>query len=98
LCGLRIQPEEEEARENLARYIIRACFCQQRMTYIPEESKVVHRSKDGKQEEAFDALEWMAGMCSHVPNKGEHMVCYYGYYSNLFRGKRRKQNRDEWIP
>jgi hypothetical protein len=21
-------------------------------------------------------------MCSHVPNKGEQMVRYYGYYSN----------------
>ena len=29
----------------------------------------------------FDALEWLAAMCSHVPNKGEQMVRYYGYYS-----------------
>jgi hypothetical protein len=46
----------------------------------------------------FDALEWLAAMCSHVPNKGEHMVGYYGYYSNVSRGKRRKQDLDEWIP
>jgi hypothetical protein len=26
----------------------------------------------------FDALEWLAAMCSHVPNKGEQMVRYYG--------------------
>ena len=23
---------------------------------------------------------------------------YYGYYSNVSRGKRKKQNQDEWIP
>ena len=37
-------------------------------------------------------------MCSHVPNKGEQMVRYYGYYSNVGRGKREKQNWDELIP
>ncbi len=40
--------------ENLARYIIRASFSQDRMTYIPEESKVLYRSKDGKKENIFD--------------------------------------------
>ena len=33
--GPRIQPGEEEATENLARYIIRASFLQERMTYLP---------------------------------------------------------------
>ena len=68
------------------------------MTYIPEQSKVIYQSKDGKEEKVFDALEWLALMCSHVPNKGEHMVRYYGYYSNVSRGKRKNQNQDEWIP
>jgi hypothetical protein len=47
---------------------------------------------------SFDALEWLAAMCSHVPDKGEHMVRYYGYYSNVSRGKRNKQNQDGLIP
>ena len=97
-CGSRIQPGHEEAMENLARYIIRASFSQERMTYIPEESKVIYQSKDGKDEKVFDALEWLAAMCSHVPNKGEQMVRYYGYYSNVSRGKRKKQDHDELIP
>jgi len=37
-------------------------------------------------------------MCSHVPNKGEQMVRYYGHYSNVSRGKRKKEDRDELIP
>jgi len=60
--------------EKLARYIIRASFSQERMTYIPEASEVIYRSKDGTEEKVFDALEWLAAMCSHVPNKGEQMV------------------------
>jgi hypothetical protein len=97
-CGARIQPGEEEAMENLARHIIRASFSQEGMTYIPDESKVIYRSKDGKDEKAFQALEWLAAMCSHVPNKGEQMVRYYGYYNNVNRGNRKKQNSDELIP
>jgi len=46
--------------ENLARYIIRASFSQERTTYIPEESKVLYRSKDGKKENIFDDPEWPA--------------------------------------
>jgi hypothetical protein len=68
------------------------------MIYIPEESKVSYQSKDGKEEKVFDALEWLAAMCSHVPNKGEQMVRYYGYYSNVSRGKRQKENQDNLIP
>jgi len=42
--GSRIQPGEEEATENLARYIIQASFSQEGMTYVQEESKVLEKS------------------------------------------------------
>ncbi len=32
----------------------------ERMTYIPEESKVIYQSKDGKEEKILDALDWLA--------------------------------------
>jgi len=37
-------------------------------------------------------------MCSHVPNKGEQMVRYYGYYSNVARGGRKISDQDRLIP
>ena len=46
----------------------------------------------------FDDLECLAAMCSHVPDKGEQMVRYYGHYSNVSRGKRKIQDQDELIP
>jgi hypothetical protein len=70
-CGPRIYPREETAMENLARYIIRASFSQERMSYVQEEGIVVYQSKDGKERKAFDALEWLGAICSHVPGKGE---------------------------
>jgi hypothetical protein len=84
--------------ENLARYIIRASFSQERMQYLDQEGKVVYISKDGKKTKIFPALEWLAAMCSHIPNKGEQMVRYYGYYSNVSRGKRQKYGNDDALP
>ena len=37
-------------------------------------------------------------MCSHVPNKGEQLARYYGHYSNVSRGRRRKAQTDDQIP
>lgn len=63
-CGLRIQPGDEKAMENLAQYVFRTSFSQERMNYIAKESKVVYRSKDWKSEKTFDALEFLTAMCS----------------------------------
>jgi len=77
-CGQRLFPRDETAMENLARYIIRASFSQEWiwMQYLAEPSKVVYRAKDGPDEKVFDALEWLAAMCSHIPDRGEQMVRY----------------------
>ena len=62
-CGPKIQPGDENAMENLVRCLVRASFSQERMTYVPEEPKVVYKSKDGKQKKIFNTLEWIAAMC-----------------------------------
>ena len=105
-CGNRISPKDNTAMENLARYIIRASFSQERMRYMEKEGTVVYKAKacpgrrsgDGKDQKTFPALEWMAAMCSHIPNRGEQMVRYYGYYSNVARGKRKETGTDDAIP
>jgi len=50
---------------------------------------------DGSQTKVLDALEWITTMCSHVPGKGEQMVRYYGYYSNVSRGRRKKVRTED---
>ena len=97
-CGNRISPKDDTAMENLARYIIRASFSQERMQYLDQEGKVVYAAKNGKSVKVFPAMEWLAAMCSHIPNRGEQMVRYYGYYSNVSRGKRQKEGSDDVIP
>jgi len=74
--------------ENLARYIIRASFSQERMQYLEQEGKVVYTAKDKKTSKVFpapvsgtgQAMEWLAAMCSHIPypEQGRTDVRYYG--------------------
>ena len=103
-CGKAIWPHNEDGLENLARYIIRASFSQERMTYIAAGesangvAKVIYESKDGKTSKTFDALDWLAQLIAHIPNRGEQMVRYYGFYSNKSRGLRKKASTDDVVP
>ena len=76
--GAKNPSRKKEAMENLARYIIRVSFSQERMIYLPEESRIIYRPKDNRQEKNFDALDWLV-----PPLAG---VRYYGFYSNVSRG------------
>ena len=86
------------------RRIIRASFSQERMTYITADdstdgvAKVLYESKDGKVTKTFNALDWLAQLTTHIPNRGEQMVRYYGYYSNKSRGLRKKAGTDDQVP
>jgi hypothetical protein len=35
------------------------------------------------------AIKWLRLLMNHIPGKQEHLVRYYGYYSNRSRGARR---------
>jgi hypothetical protein len=37
-------------------------------------------------------------MTSHIPDQREQMVRYYGFYSNVSRGLRQRENQDALIP
>jgi hypothetical protein len=105
---LRIHPREKKALENLAAYLIRASFSQQRMQYFPEKAQVVYHSKHGKEQKTYDALEWLAAMpaCAcphadrgtHVPQRRQQSVKYYDRYANSTRGRLRKRQHVDPIP
>ncbi len=83
------------------------------MTYVAANdsadgvAKVLYKSKDGKATKTFNALDWLAQLVTHIPNKGEQpveslkverMVRYYGYFSNKSRGLRKKAGTDDQVP
>jgi len=36
----------------------------------------------------FDPLDFLAEVTQHIPDMGEHLIRYYGWYSNKKRGQR----------
>jgi hypothetical protein len=47
------------------------------MTYVAAQdssdgvAKVIYQSKDANTTKTFDALDWLAQLVTHIPNKGE---------------------------
>lgn len=103
-CSNPIGPTYHEGIERLAQYIIRAPISQERMKYVPAEesadgvARVIYQAKDGHSSRTFLALDWLAQLITHIPNKGEQTVRYYGYYSNKSRGMRKKAGTDDKVP
>ena len=84
--------------ERLARYIMRPPISLERVQW-GGEGVVHYRAKgghDGRTQpagdaaEAFDPAEFVARVIMHIPEPRRHLVRYYGWYSNVSRGKRRK--------
>ncbi len=86
--------QDQPGREKLAQYILRAAFSQQKMCDHAKSRTVIYRSKMHRvlkrNFEMFPVLDWIAAVTAHIPNKGEHLVRYYGWYSNVNRGQRHK--------
>ena len=38
-----------------------------------------YRAEDGTREKVFDAHEWLAATCSHIPDRGKQMVRYCSF-------------------
>jgi len=98
-AAVRIGADDTIGRENLARYLIRAPFSMNKIRYDPAATTVIYKTKmvegPNRNFEIFDPLDFLAAVTSHIPNRGEHLVRYYGYYSSVQRGRRRRQGREK---
>jgi len=43
--------------------------------------------------QVFDPLDFLAEVTQHIPESGEHLIRYYGWYSNKTRGQRHQRQR-----
>ncbi|MDP6673822.1 MAG: transposase [Gammaproteobacteria bacterium] len=90
---VRVQAGDADGRRRLARYMIRNPFALAKMTYDPKTTMVIYRSQLHatlkRNYQLMPALKWLRLLLNHVPDKYEHLVRYYGYYSNRSRGARR---------
>jgi len=91
---VRIDGRDQDGREKLAQSILRAPFSQEKMRYHPKSRTVIYRSKMHRilkrNFEVFPVRDWIAAVTAHIPNKGDHVLRYYGWISNVNWGKRKK--------
>ena len=60
--------------------------------------KKYHQKKDGPSishiHVVVPAAQWLKLLLAHIPDKYEHLVRYYGFYSNRSRGERNTEAAD----
>jgi len=71
--------------------MIRPLLSLERLSLDEKEGRVCYQyGKKAKEVERMDYLEFIARVTSHIPDKGQVTVRYYGLYANAHRGKVRK--------
>jgi len=87
----RVRARTKPEAERVGKYMIRPVLALERLTFLEPEGKVGYRwGRDGAGQETMDYLEFIAHVTSHIPEKGQVMVRYYGLYANAHRGKVKK--------
>jgi len=86
-----VRTEAKAEAERVGKYMIRPVVSLERLAFLEPEGRVGYRlgQKDEGQE-TMDYLEFIARVTSHIPDKGQVMVRYYGLYANAYRGKLKK--------
>ncbi len=62
---------------------------------FPDAKRPTLRQGTKRNVQILPALEFIAEFTQHIPTKGSHLVCYYGWYSNKARGMCKKAAEQE---
>nr|NIW37707.1 hypothetical protein [Gemmatimonadota bacterium] len=79
----------------LGRYMIRCPVVLERLSLDQDTGEVLYRTRPSRADHPegpvarWDAFELIARVLDHLPRPRQQMVRYWGYYSNVSRGKRR---------
>jgi len=92
--GVWVPAEDRAFATRLARYCARLPVALSRLAYRAHSGTVTYQSDKASGPtagaETVDALEFLARVVSHIPNRGQVLQRYYGWYANRTRGFRRK--------
>ena len=87
----RVRAKTRHEAERVGKYMIRPLLSLERLSLDERQGRVGYRyGKEAKEVEAMDYLEFIARVTSHIPDKGQVTVRYYGLYANAHRGKAKK--------
>jgi len=79
----RVRARTKREAERVGKYMIRPLLSLERLSLDEREAQVGYRyGKEAKDLERMDYLEFVAPVTSHIPDKGQVTVRYYGLYAN----------------
>jgi hypothetical protein len=93
--GDPIAPDDHETRQRLAKYMVHPPVALDRLRYHPETAQVAYYARNhdrsGEPEACaahiIPALDFLAALCTHIPNAGQQLVRYCGAFSNVRRAR-----------
>jgi hypothetical protein len=86
-----VRAKTKPEAERVGKYMIRPLLSLERLFFDVKEGKVIYRyGKDTQEVERMDYLEFIARVTSHIPDKGQVTIRYYGLCANAHRGKVKK--------
>ncbi len=95
----RSYPAIKEEAERIGKYMIRPILSLSKLSLDEEQGQVVYQyGKHSGETEYMDYLEFIARVTSHIPDKGQVMIRYYGIYANAHRGKKKKAGVEPSCP
>ncbi len=105
-AGEPLEPGEPKATERVGRYLARAPVSLAKVFSQKDGTVKLLTPRDartGEDSRVFDPLDWVHAITTQIPDPGQHMVRYYGAYSNrarqLYRtAKSRVEEDDESVP
>ena len=87
----QVRAASKQEAERVGKYMIRPILSLMRLSFDEAQGQVVYQyGKHSAESERMDYLEFIARVTSHIPDKGQVMVRYYGLYANAHRGKMKK--------
>lgn len=85
---------DHKARMNLCQYIARHPVSLKKIIYIRDKGKVFYKTKYNdyfkENVKLFDVCNFIAELTQHIPQKGKHLIRYYGLYSSRTKGKNKE--------
>ena len=82
----RVRARTKVEAERVGKYMVRPILALDRLLFLEREGKVGYRhGQNGAELETMDYLGFIARLTSHIPDKGQVMVRYYGLYANAHK-------------
>jgi len=84
----KVRATSKHEAEKVGKYMIRPILSLKRLSFDQAQGQIIYQyGKHRSKLERMDYLEFIARVTSHIPDKGQVMIRYYGLYANAHRGK-----------